>query len=124
MEILSSIFYGMIFVSAMGSVFCLLSLLAGHILGWTLPLWFSLCGMAFFVFPFLSPDVFFISPEKEEWFRGFYTACRIWIGGCGVLVVGHSLRTLLARRALKELPDVRQQAGQGGVFSGRCPDGT
>ena len=101
MEILSNIFYGMIFVSAMGSVFCLLSLLASHILGCTLPLWFSLCGMAFFLFPFLSPDVFFISPEKEEWFRGFYIACRIWIGGCVVLVVGLSLRTLLARRALK-----------------------
>ncbi len=101
MQILGNIFNAVIFVSVIGSVFCVLSLFADHILRWPLPLWFPLCGMILFCFPFLSPDVFLIPPEKQEWFHGFYLACGIWVCGCGVLFFCDTIRSMLARRALK-----------------------
>ena len=71
MQIFGNIFNAVIFVSAIGSVFCILSLFINHILRITLPLWFPLCGMILFCIPFLSPDVFLISPEEQEWLKGF-----------------------------------------------------
>lgn len=101
MQILGNIFYAVIFVSVVGSVFCILSLFVNHILRCTLPLWFPLCGMILFCVPFLSPDVFLISPETQEWLDGFYMACRVWICGCGVLFIYNAVRSALAKRALK-----------------------
>lgn len=102
MQILGSIFNAIIFVSAIGSIFCVLSLFIDRILHCTLPLWFPLCGMILFCFPFLSPDVFLISPETQEWLSGFYIACRIWVCGCGILFIHNAIRSTMAKRALKE----------------------
>ena len=71
MQILGNIFNAVIFVSAIGSIFTVISLFVNHVLRFNLPLWFSLCGMIFFVVPFLSPDVFLISPEIQDWINGF-----------------------------------------------------
>ena len=71
MQILGNIFNAIIFVSAIGGMFCVLSLFINHILRCTLPLWFPLCGMILFCVPFLSPDVLLISPETQEWLNGF-----------------------------------------------------
>lgn len=101
MQILGNIFNAIIFVSVIGSLFCILSLFINHILRCTLPLWFSLCGMILFCFPFLSPDVFLISPEAQEWLNGFYIACWVWICGCSVLFIHDVIRSILAKRALK-----------------------
>lgn len=52
MQILGNIFNAIIFVSAIGGIFCVLSLFINHILRCTLPLWFPLCGMILFAFHF------------------------------------------------------------------------
>lgn len=101
MQILGNIFYIVLFVSVIGSAFCILSLFVNHALRCTLPLWFSLCGMILFCVPFLSPDVFLISPEEQKWFQGFYWASKVWICGCGILLLYHAIRFLLAKRAMK-----------------------
>ena len=101
MQILDNIFNAIIFVSAIGGIFCVLSLFINHILGYTLPLWFPFCGMILFCVPFLSPDVFLISPETQEWLNGFYIACWIWVCGCGILFVHDTIRSIMAKQALK-----------------------
>ena len=101
MQILGNIFNAIIFVSAIGGIFCVLSLFINHILRCTLPLWFPLCGMILFCVPFLSPEVFLISPETQEWLNGFYIACWIWVCGCGILFVYDTIRSIMAKRALK-----------------------
>ena len=48
MQILGKIFNALLFVSAMGGIFCVLSLFAARVLRCALPLWVPLCGMALF----------------------------------------------------------------------------
>lgn len=101
MQTIGNMFYVVLFLSAIGSVFCVLSLFISHVLRCTLPLWFALCGMALFCVPFLSPDVVLIPPEPQHWRGGFRIACAVWLGGCAVLLVWHALRAWLAGRGLK-----------------------
>lgn len=101
MQILGNIFNAVIFVSAIGSIFTVISLFVNHVLCCNLPLWFSLCGMIFFVVPFLSPDVFLISPEIQDWINGFRIASFLWACGCSVLIVHDVIRLMLAKRAIR-----------------------
>ena len=101
MQTIGNMFYVVLFLSTIGSVFCVLSLFISHVLRCTLPLWFALCGMALFCVPFLSPDVVLIPPEPQHWRGGFHIACAVWLGGCAVLLVWHALRAWLAGRGLK-----------------------
>ena len=101
MQILGNIFNAVIFVSAIGSIFTVISLFVNYVLRCNLPLWFSLCGMIFFVVPFLSPDVFLISPEIQDWINGFRIASFLWACGCSVLIVHDVIRLMLAKRAIR-----------------------
>ena len=101
MQILGNIFNAVIFVSAIGGIFCVLSLFMNHVLRFTMPLWSPLCGMMLFCFPLLSPEVFLLSPETQEWLKGYYIVCRTWVCGCGVLFIYDTVRSILAKRALK-----------------------
>ncbi len=100
MQILGNLFNAVLFVSVIGSIFTVISLFVNHVLRCALPLWSALCGMIFFCVPFLSPDVFFISPETQDWVRGYRIASILWASGCGVLLAHDLIRLLLARRAL------------------------
>ena len=86
MQILGNVFNAVIFVSAIGSIFTVILLFVNHVLRCNVPLWFSFCGMIFFVVPFLSPDVFLISPEIQDWINGFRIAGFLWACGCGVFL--------------------------------------
>lgn len=101
MQILGNIFNAVIFVSAIGSIFTVISLFVNHVLRCNLPLWFSFCGMIFFCVPFLSPDVFLISPETQNWINGFRIASLLWVCGCVVFLVHHIIRLMLAKRAIR-----------------------
>lgn len=101
MQILGNIFMAVIFVSAIGSIFTVISLFVNHVLRLSLPLWFSFCGMVFFCVPFLSPDVLLLSPETQDWISGFRIASFLWAGGCGVFLVHDVIRFMLAKRAIK-----------------------
>lgn len=100
MQILGNIFNAVIFVSVIGSIFTVISLFVNLVLRCNLSLWFSFCGMMFFCVPFLSPDVFLISPETQNWINGFRIASFLWACGCGVFLVHHIIRLMLAKRAI------------------------
>ena len=95
------VFNVVIFVSAIGSIFTVISLFVNYVLRCNLPLWFSLCGMIFFVVPFLSPDVFLISPEIQDWINGFRIASFLWACGCGVFIAYDMIRLMLAKQVIK-----------------------
>ena len=95
MQILGNIFNAVIFVSAIGSIFTVILLFVNHVLRCNVPLWFSFCGMIFFVVPFLSPDVFLISPEIQDWINGFRIAGFLWACGCGVFLAHDMIGCLL-----------------------------
>ena len=101
MQILGNVFNAVIFVSAIGSIFTVILLFVNHVLRCNVPLWFSFCGMIFFVVPFLSPDVFLISPEIQDWINGFRIASFLWACGCSVLIVHDVIRLMLAKRAIR-----------------------
>lgn len=101
MQILGNVFNAVIFVSVVGSIFTAMSLFFNHVLRLSLPLWFSFCGMIFFCVPFLSPDVFLISPETQNWISSFRIVSFLWVCGCGVFLVHDIIRLMLAKRAIK-----------------------
>ena len=101
MQITGNLFCAVIFVSAIGSIFTVISLFADYVLRCNLPLWFSFCGMMLYCVPFLSPDVFLISPEIQDWRNGFRIACLVWVCGCGVLFIFDQVRLILAKRAIR-----------------------
>lgn len=102
MQILGNIFNAVIFVSAIGSIFTVMSLFVNHILRCTLPLWFSFCGMILFCAPFLSPDVLLISPEIQDWINGFRIASFLWVCGCSIFLAHDMIRLILAKWAIKK----------------------
>ena len=104
MQILGNIFSAVIFVSMVGSIFTVISLFVNHVLRCNLPFWFSFCGMILFCIPFLSPDVFLISPEKQDWISGFRIASFLWAWGCGIFLVHDIIRLMLAKQAIKSYP--------------------
>lgn len=101
MQIIGNIFYAVIFVSAIGSIFTVISLFVNHVLRCALPLWFSFCGMLFFSVPLLSPDVFLISPKAQDWINGYRMASILWACGCGFFLAHNRIRLMLAKRAVK-----------------------
>mgnify|MGYP005805424629 CR=1 FL=1 len=103
MTILSNAFYLVMFLSAVGGLFSAAWLLVGHVFRRTLPLCFSLCGLALYLVPLLSPGVSLFSPEKPVWQSGFLTASAVWGVGCAAFAARLVLRSLLARRAGRKL---------------------
>lgn len=101
MQILSNIFYILLYVSVIGSLFTIVLLFVNHILRCRLPLWFSVCVMLLYVLPLLAPEVRLVSPDAQVWAKGFYVACVIWAGGAAVLLFCSVLRSMAAGRAMK-----------------------
>lgn len=54
MQIIGDVFNIILFVSVIGGAFTILSLLANRVLRFTMPLWFSICGMAAYIIPLLD----------------------------------------------------------------------
>ena len=69
MQIICDTFNIILFVTAVGSVFTIVSLAADRILHFTPPLWFSICGMAAYVLPVLSPGLYLVPPEPHSWIQ-------------------------------------------------------
>ena len=101
MQIICDTFNIILFVTAVGSVFTIVSLAADRILHFTPPLWFSICGMAAYVLPVLSPGLYLVPPEPHSWIQGYYIACVVWFLGGIFLIVYDIVRLVLARRAIR-----------------------
>lgn len=80
MQVICDIFYVILFVTAVGGAFTIVSLVANRIMRFTLPLWFSVCGMAAYAVPLPAPGLYLVPPETHSWIQGFYIACFVWWG--------------------------------------------
>ena len=64
--ILTELFFLVVYLSLVGGLFGVVSLLLSRVLKRALPLWFSLCGLALYGIPVLSPQVRLFSPQPEQ----------------------------------------------------------
>ncbi len=101
MQIVGNAFNIMLFVSVVGGAFTILSLLANRVLRFTLPLWFSICGMAAYIIPLLAPGLYLIPPEEQMWRKIYYILCTAWFCGTILLILFDIIRTMLAHRAIR-----------------------
>ncbi len=100
--ILGNVFNIMLFLTVTGSVFTALSLLAKKAFHISLPLWFSVCGIAAFIVPVIMPSLWLVPPEEQLWASGYHIACIVWLAGVIAFAAYYTVRVLLARRALKK----------------------
>ncbi len=101
MQIIGDVFNIILFVSVIGGVFTILSLLANRVLHFTLPLWFSICGMAAYIIPLPAPGLYLIPPEEHTWRNIYYILCTAWFCGTILFVLCDIIRTVLAHRAIR-----------------------
>ncbi len=101
MQMLGRIFYIILFIGLIGSMFTILILLAQKALRLVLPVWAGMLGAVFFIVPIVIPQVQIFSPEETLWLRGYEIASMIWIIGTGMFLLYYLLRGLFAHRAVK-----------------------
>lgn len=101
MTIINDIFYIVIFVSIMGSIFSIMSILVKKTFHVLLPLCLDVCGMVFFLLPVIAPALWLISPEETVWVYGYKVASTVWMLGCIAFCLFYIARSLFALYALK-----------------------
>ena len=101
MQIICDLFYILLFMTTVGGAFTIVSLLANRVMRFTLPLWFSVCGMIAYIVPVLAPGLHLISPEDHSWIPEYYVACAVWFWGVILFAVYDIARMMLARRAIR-----------------------
>lgn len=101
MQIIGDLFNIILFVTAIGGAFTILSLLVNRVLHFALPLWFSICGMAAYILPVLAPDLYLVPPEEHSWRQGYYIICTVWFCGVILFAIYDIARTTLAQRAIR-----------------------
>lgn len=101
MQLIGDLFNIILFVTAVGGAFTLLSLLANRIFRFALPLWFGVCGIFAYIVPLLAPGLHLIPPEERSWINGYYIACAVWVCGIAILSVIDVVRTAFAYRAIR-----------------------
>lgn len=99
MQIISNLFYIILFTTVIGTAFTILSLLLSHVFHIALPLWFGVFGMTLYIFPILAPGLFLVSPEAQTWIEGYSVAGVIWACGTVLSALHHLLKALFAHRA-------------------------
>ena len=77
MTIINDIFYIVIFVTIIGSIFSIMSIFVKRAFRVLLPLSLDICGMVFFLLPIIAPALWLISPEGTVWVYGYKVACTV-----------------------------------------------
>ena len=85
--ILTELFFLVVYLSLVGGMFGLVSLLLSRALKRSLPLWFSLWLLALYGIPVLSPQVRLLSPEPEQRLPAFRIAALVWAVGCALFLI-------------------------------------
>ncbi len=109
MQAIGNLFNIVLFVTMAGSLFTLALLFAKKVLHLVLPLWFGVLGAAFFLIPFIVPQVQLVPPEKTLWIYGYKIACMVWASGAVLFLLYYSLRGLFAYRAIKKYPACKDE---------------
>lgn len=107
--ILTELFFLVVYLSLVGGLFGVVSLLLSRVLKRALPLWFSLCGLALYGIPVLSPQVRLFSPEPEQRLPAFHMAALVWAMGCVLFLAYRVTQLLLAGKSLRRRPPCQNQ---------------
>ena len=107
--ILTELFFLVVYLSLVGGLFGVVSLLLSRVLKRALPLWFSLCGLALYGIPVLSPQVRLFSPEPEQRLPAFHMAALVWAAGCVLFLAYRVVRVLWAGKSLRRCPPCQDQ---------------
>ena len=102
MSLVYDIFYIVIFVSIIGSIFSLMSIFVKKTIHVILPLCLVIFGMVFFLLPIIAPTLWLISPEQTVYAYGYQIACHVWLLGCLAFALIYIARALLAFVAIKK----------------------
>lgn len=102
MQILGNVFNIILFVTVVGSIFTILSLLANRVFRFALPFWYSVCSIVAYTLPVLAPGLYLFSPEKQEWITGYYIACFIWVSGLIFFLIFDIIRSIFAYNAISK----------------------
>ena len=106
---LTELFFLVVYISVIGGLFGVVSLFLSRVLKRSLPLWFSLCVLALYGIPVLSPQVRLLSPEPEQRLPAFRIAALVWAVGCALFLIFRAVRLLLAGRSLRCRPPCQNQ---------------
>ena len=98
---LTDLFFVVVYLSVIGGLFGVASLFVSHIFGRVRGLWLPLCGMALYLLPVLSPEVWLFSPEPEQRMDGFVLAGQVWAAGCLLFLAYRLMRLFLAGRTIR-----------------------
>lgn len=101
MQIIGDVFNIILFMTMIGGVFTIFSLLINRIFYFTAPLWFAICQMAAYIIPLLAPGLYLIPLEDHAWRHGYYIACSVWVCGIIVLVTYGIMKMVFAHRAIR-----------------------
>lgn len=101
MQIICDLFYILLFMTTVGGAFTIVSLVANRVMRFTLPPWFSLCGILAYIVPVLAPGLYLVSPEDHFWIPEYYVACAVWFCGVLIFTVYDIVRMMLAYRAIR-----------------------
>ena len=101
---LTDLFFVVVYLSVIGGLFGVASLFVSHIFGRVRGLWLPLCGMALYLLPVLSPEVWLFSPEPEQRMDGFVLAGRVWAAGCLLFLAYRLMRLFLAGKTIRRYP--------------------
>lgn len=101
MQLIGDLFNIILFVTAVGGAFTLLSLFANRIFRFALPLWFGVCGIFAYTVPLPAPGLQLIPPEERSWINGYYIACAVWVCGIAILSAVDIVRTAFAHHAIR-----------------------
>ena len=107
--ILTELFFLVVYLSLVGGLFGVVSLLLSRVLKRALPLWFSLCGLALYGIPVLSPQVRLFSPQPEQRLPAFHMAALVWAMGCVLFLAYRVTQLLLAGKSLRRRPPCQNQ---------------
>ena len=102
--ILTELFFLVVYLSLVGGLFGVVSLLLSRVLKRALPLWFSLCGLTLYGIPVLSPQVRLFSPQPEQRLPAFHMAALVWAVGCLLFLAYRVTRLLLAGKSPRRRP--------------------
>ena len=107
--ILTELFFLVVYLSLVGGLFGVVSLLLSRVLKRALSLWFSLCGLALYGIPVLSPQVRLFSPQPEQRLPAFHMAALVWAVGCVLFLAYRVTQLLLAGKSLRRRPPCQNQ---------------
>ena len=101
MQIIGNLFYVVLFISIVGSLFVLAHLFMQKVLRLPGSLWAHFSSSLFFLIPLVMPQAHLFSPEGQSWIAEYRIASIVWLLGTIVFLLFYVLRQFMAYRTVR-----------------------